>query len=115
MAEQEKIVELMQRNLSKIFVTLGVSSAAVGVYMFLRRFGIIYQLFHKVNLFYINKVHLHIVHGPSPKFEHACRYSTGILENIDYLHCLIVPDKVFIFEINFTAQNRCIGCTLPNL
>ena len=48
MANQDKLLDVMQRHLPEIALSVGVSTVAAGVYLFLSRFGIIYQLLHKV-------------------------------------------------------------------
>ncbi|XP_052802677.1 2-hydroxyacyl-CoA lyase 2-like [Mya arenaria] len=48
MAEQDRIIWNWQASLTKLIVPATLSTAAVGVWLVLRKFGIIYQLFHKV-------------------------------------------------------------------
>ena len=49
MAEQDRFLASIQANFTRFLVPATLSTAAVGVVLFLRKFGIIYQLFHKVN------------------------------------------------------------------
>ncbi|KAL4224666.1 hypothetical protein ACF0H5_015363 [Mactra antiquata] len=49
MADREGYFAQLQSNFTKFIIPVGVSSAAFGVLFFLKKFGIIYQWFHKVD------------------------------------------------------------------
>ena len=62
MADNNKLFADFQSVFTKYVLPIGVSTATVGIFFFLRKLGILYQLFHKVHILHIQVQHC-FLHG----------------------------------------------------
>ena len=93
MTDSNKMMSDFHSVVTKYILPLGVSTAAVGVLLFLKKFGILYQLFHKVYLetlfvFFLEwyfPTHHFLMNNLTFDFPGLCKTMNQLLQSADSL------------------------------
>ena len=87
MADNNKLFADFQSVFTKYVLPIGVSTATVGIFFFLRKFGILYQLFHKVYILHLQVQHC-FLKTKLPKSMQFCFCSNLHLLHLCFTRCL---------------------------